>query len=80
MENKKTKTFNIIDIEKKFNAAKKLAKHIGLSEDESILKANQLIFDSMAVDCLDLFGVSKIKKNMKLIEKKSGRGRIRKMF
>ena len=80
MESKKTKTFNIIDIEKKFNAAKKLAKHIGLSEDESILKANQLIFDSMAVDCLDLFGVSKIKKNMKLIEKKSGRGRIRKMF
>ena len=50
---------NFFEMEREFNSAKKLAKHFGLTGGDIILKANKVVFESMGVDCLDVFDIPK---------------------
>ena len=59
METKKTKILNIVDIEVKFSAAKRLAEYMGIVDGWATLKANKIVLDSTGVDCLDMFGIPK---------------------
>ena len=50
---------DVVDIEKKFSAAKRLAEHMGIIDGWAVLKANEIVMDSTGVDCLDVFGIPK---------------------
>jgi hypothetical protein len=50
---------DIVDIEKKFSAAKRLAEHMGIVDGWAVLKANEIVLNSTGIDCLDGFEIPK---------------------
>ena len=61
MENKTDYILDIVDIEKKFGAAKRLMKHMGLADKDAIFKANKIIIDLTGIDYMDVFDIEKQK-------------------
>jgi len=59
MKSKTDYILDIVDIEKKFSAAKRLAEHMGIVDGWAVLKANEMVLDSTGVDCLNMFGMPK---------------------